>query len=136
MFLLTLKDTIHKSLGLMNHLFKSLGLTYLLQVVVRNVPHITGFSVSDSVDNFFQTNHPNHYIGHQAVYNANKYARLVRKSDKLHNWLDYYQLKSERHPDKKLTIRTGFCGLWGRKVDAVGTHPWAYASSEDSHCKV
>ncbi|KAK7252535.1 hypothetical protein RIF29_36543 [Crotalaria pallida] len=88
-------------------------------VVVRNVPHITGRSVSDSVDNFFQTNHPNHYIGHQAVYNANKYARLVRESDKLHNWLDYYQLKSERHPDKKLTIRTGFCGLWGRKVDAV-----------------
>ncbi|OIV96794.1 hypothetical protein TanjilG_18254 [Lupinus angustifolius] len=88
-------------------------------VVVRNVHHTHGHSVSDSVDNFFQTNHPNHYIGHQAVYNANKFARLVRKRNGLQNWLDYYQLKSERHPDKKPTVKLGFWGLWGRKVDAV-----------------
>ncbi|CAL0314191.1 unnamed protein product [Lupinus luteus] len=88
-------------------------------VVVRNVHHIHGHSVADSVDNFFQKNHPSHYIGHQAVYNANKFARLVRNRNRLQNWLDYYQLKSERHPDKKPTIKLGFWGLWGRKVDAV-----------------
>ncbi|KAE9596897.1 putative calcium-dependent channel, 7TM region phosphate [Lupinus albus] len=88
-------------------------------VVVRNVHHIHGHSVSDSVDNFFQKNHPNHYIGHQAVYNANKFARLVRKRNGLQNWLDYYQLKSERNPDKKPTIKLGFWGLWGQKVNAV-----------------
>jgi len=26
-----------------------------------------GHTVSDSVDGFFQTNHPEHYIGHQVI---------------------------------------------------------------------
>ncbi|KAK9274985.1 hypothetical protein L1049_022242 [Liquidambar formosana] len=34
-------------------------------VVVRNVPHVSGHSMSDTVDHFFQTNHPDHYLGHQ-----------------------------------------------------------------------
>ncbi|XP_054808336.1 CSC1-like protein At1g32090 [Prosopis cineraria] len=88
-------------------------------VVVRNIPHISGRSVSDAVDNFFQRNHPNHYIGHQAVYNANKFAKFVRRRDRLQNWLDYYQLKFERHPDKRPTVKTGFFGLLGGKVDAI-----------------
>ncbi|KAK7367034.1 hypothetical protein VNO80_09040 [Phaseolus coccineus] len=88
-------------------------------VVVRNIPRMPGHTVSDSVDGFFQTNHPDHYIGHQAVYNANKFAKLAKRRDRLQNWLDYYQLKFERHPDKKSTVKTGFLGLWGRKVDAV-----------------
>lgn len=39
----------------------------------------------------------------QAVYNANKYAKLVRKRERLQNWLDYNQLKFERHPEKRPT---------------------------------
>ncbi|XP_021890081.1 CSC1-like protein At1g32090 [Carica papaya] len=89
-------------------------------VVVRNVPHVSGHSISDTVDHFFKTNHPDHYLSHQAVYNANKFSKLVRKRDRLQNWLDYNQLKFERHPDKKRpTTRTGFCGLWGKKVDSI-----------------
>ncbi|KAK7309676.1 hypothetical protein RJT34_06596 [Clitoria ternatea] len=88
-------------------------------VVVRSIPHISGHSVSETVDSFFQTNHPDHYIGHQAVYNANKFAKFAKRRDRLQNWLDYYQLKFERHPDKKPTIKTGFLGLWGGKVDAI-----------------
>ncbi|KAI4327999.1 hypothetical protein L6164_020399 [Bauhinia variegata] len=88
-------------------------------VVVRNIPHVSGHSVSDTVDHFFQTNHPNHYIGHQAVYNANKFAKLVRQRDRLQNWLDYYQLKFQRHPDKKPIMKKGFLGLCGGKVDAI-----------------
>jgi hypothetical protein len=41
----------------------------------------------------------------QAVYNANRYAKLVKKKERLQNWLDYYQLKFERHPDKRPTGR-------------------------------
>jgi spore coat polysaccharide biosynthesis predicted glycosyltransferase SpsG len=37
----------------------------------------------------------------QAVYNANRYAKLVKKKERLQNWLDYYQLKFERHPGKR-----------------------------------
>ncbi|KAG2376432.1 CSC1-like protein [Vigna angularis] len=90
-----------------------------LVVVVRNIPHMPGHAVSDSVEGFFKTNHPDHYIGHQAVYNANKFAKLAKRRERLQNWLDYYQLKSERHPGKRSTIKTGLFGLWGGKVDAV-----------------
>ncbi|MBA0819977.1 hypothetical protein Gohar_021967, partial [Gossypium harknessii] len=59
-----------------------------------------------------------------AVYNANKFAKLVRKRDRLQNWLDYNQLKLERHSEKRPTkkfmdlvnafnFQTGFLGLWG-----------------------
>lgn len=43
------------------------------------------------------------FIFIQAVYNANKYAKLVRKRERLQNWLDYNQLKFERHPEKRPT---------------------------------
>ncbi|KAF7127510.1 hypothetical protein RHSIM_Rhsim11G0027500 [Rhododendron simsii] len=88
-------------------------------VLVRNVPHVSGRSISDSVDNFFKTNHPDHYLCHQAVYNANKFAKLVRKRERIQNWLDYNQLKFERHPDKRPTKKRGFLGLCGEKVDAI-----------------
>ncbi|RWR89682.1 CSC1-like protein [Cinnamomum micranthum f. kanehirae] len=109
-------------------------------VVVQNIPSLNGHSISESVDQFFQTNHPNHYLGHQAVYNANKFAKFVRQKERLQNWLDYYQLKFERHPDKRPTIKVaitksqniaiakagieakslgGFLGCCGPRVDAI-----------------
>ncbi|KAK8657949.1 hypothetical protein V6N13_036166 [Hibiscus sabdariffa] len=88
-------------------------------VAVRNVPQIPGHSIADSLDHFFKTNHPDTYLCHQAVYNANKFARLVRKRDRLQNWLDYNQLKFERHPEKRPTKKIGFLGLWGERVDSI-----------------
>ena len=44
----------------------------------------------------------------QPVYNANRYAKLVKKRERLQNWLDYYQLKFERHPEKRPTRRVIF----------------------------
>ncbi|GFP79329.1 CSC1-like protein at1g32090 [Phtheirospermum japonicum] len=88
-------------------------------VLVRNVPQVSGRSVSDSVESFFQKNHPEHYLCHQAVYKAKKYAKLVRKRVKLQNWLDYNQLKFERNPGKKPTRKKGFLGLWGERVDSI-----------------
>ncbi|KAL2236748.1 CSC1-like protein At1g32090 [Sesamum indicum] len=88
-------------------------------VLVRNVPHVSGRSISDSVETFFQKNHPDRYLCHQAVYDANKFAKLVRKRNRLQNWLDYNQLKFERHPDKRPTRKRGFLGLWGERVDSI-----------------
>ncbi|GAB2273385.1 hypothetical protein Dimus_008182 [Dionaea muscipula] len=88
-------------------------------VLVRNVPQVSGRSVSDSVDYFFKKNHPSTYLCHQLVYNANKFARLVRKRYRIQNWLDYNQLKFERHPDKRPTTKKGFLGLWGERVDSI-----------------
>ncbi|XP_059275565.1 CSC1-like protein At1g32090 [Lycium ferocissimum] len=88
-------------------------------VLVRNVPHESKRSITDSVENFFKKNHPDHYLCHQAVYNANKFAKLVRKRARLQNWLDYNQLKFERNPEKRPTKKKGFLGLWGEKVDSI-----------------
>ncbi|XP_077247363.1 hyperosmolality-gated Ca2+ permeable channel 1.8-like isoform X1 [Tasmannia lanceolata] len=88
-------------------------------VVVRNVPLNSERSMSEVVDHFFQTNHPNHYLGHQAVYNANEFAKLVRQKERLQNWLDYNQLKLERNPEKRPTTKIGFLGLFGERVDSI-----------------
>lgn len=88
-------------------------------VVVRNVPQMLGHSIAESVDHFFRKNHPDHYLSHQAVYNANRFAKLVRQKERLQNWLDYYQLKFERNPDKRPTRKIGFLGLCGQRVDSI-----------------
>ncbi|GJW62761.1 CSC1-like protein, partial [Tanacetum coccineum] len=88
-------------------------------VLARNVPHGSRHSVSDNVDTFFKKNHPGHYLCHQVVYNANKFGRLVGRRHRMQNWLDYNQLKYDRNPEKRPTIKTGFLGLWGKKVDSI-----------------
>ncbi|KAJ0053688.1 hypothetical protein Pint_01988 [Pistacia integerrima] len=88
-------------------------------VLVRNVPPDPDESVSELVEHFFLVNHPEHYLTHQVVYNANKLSELVNKKKKLQNWLDFYELKYSRHPSRKPSLKTGFLGLWGNRVDAI-----------------
>ncbi|BAF18422.1 calcium permeable stress-gated cation channel 1 [Oryza sativa Japonica Group] len=88
-------------------------------VLVRNIPPDPDESISELVEHFFLVNHPDHYLRHQVVYNANKLADLVEKKKKLQNWLDYYQLKYERNPSKRPTTKTGFLGCFGSEVDAI-----------------
>ncbi|KAJ8442337.1 hypothetical protein Cgig2_011260 [Carnegiea gigantea] len=88
-------------------------------VLVRNVPPDPDESVSELVEHFFLVNHPDHYLTHQVVYNANKLTKLVAEKKKKQNWLDYYQIKYSRNPEKRPTTKTGFLGLWGQKVDSV-----------------
>jgi hypothetical protein len=88
-------------------------------VVVTNVPHVVGHSTAETVDEFFQRNHPDHYLGQQSVYNANKFGKLVKRKERLQNWLDYYQRKFERHPGTRPTTKVGFLGCCGRRVDAI-----------------
>ncbi|XP_071738262.1 CSC1-like protein At4g02900 [Rutidosis leptorrhynchoides] len=88
-------------------------------VLVRNVPPDVDESVSEHVEHFFCVNHPDHYLSHQVVYNANALANMVATKKSLQNWLTYYTNKFERHPDRRPTTRTGFWGLWGQNVDAI-----------------
>ncbi|GJW96207.1 CSC1-like protein [Tanacetum coccineum] len=85
-------------------------------VLVRNVPRVPDRSVSDTVDCFFKKNHSTHYLCHQVVYNANKYARVVRKRQKRQNRLDYNRLKFETHPEKRPTRKIS------RFQTSLGTH--------------
>ncbi|KAL1567769.1 Calcium permeable stress-gated cation channel 1 [Salvia divinorum] len=87
-------------------------------VLVRNVLPDQDESVSEAVEHFFVANHPDHYITHQVVINANKLAKLVKLKKNKKNWLDYYQLKFARKQSRPMT-KTGFLGLWGEKVDAI-----------------
>ncbi|KAK6937493.1 CSC1/OSCA1-like, cytosolic domain [Dillenia turbinata] len=88
-------------------------------VLVRNVPPDPDESVSEHVEHFFCVNHPDHYLLHRVVYNANHLADLVAKKKKMQNWLTYYQNKCERNFGKKQVIKTGFWGLGGAKADAI-----------------
>ncbi|KAL6620820.1 hypothetical protein ACP70R_035959 [Stipagrostis hirtigluma subsp. patula] len=88
-------------------------------VLVRNIPPDPDESISELVEHFFLVNHPDHYLRHQVVYNANKLADLVEKKKKMRNWFDYYQLKYERNPSERPTTKTGFLGCFGSKVDAI-----------------
>ncbi|KAK9681497.1 hypothetical protein RND81_10G007100 [Saponaria officinalis] len=88
-------------------------------VLVRNVPPDADESVSELVEHFFLVNHPDHYLTHQVVYNANKLAKLVKEKEKKQNWLDYYQLRYSRNQDARPMTKTGFLGLFGEKVDAI-----------------
>jgi hypothetical protein len=88
-------------------------------VLVRNIPPDPDESISELAEHFFLVNHPDHYLTHQAVYNANKLAKLVSEKKKLQNWLDYYQLKYERNTSKRPTTKTGFLGCFGPTVDAI-----------------
>lgn len=90
-------------------------------VLVRNIPSDPDESVSELVEHFFLVNHPNHYLTHQVVYDANKLAKMVKKKKKLQNWLVYYQNKLERTSIRP-TMKTGFLGLRGNKVDAIDYH--------------
>ncbi|RDX87667.1 CSC1-like protein, partial [Mucuna pruriens] len=88
-------------------------------VLVRNVPPDTDESVSEHIEHFFCVNHPDHYLMHQVVYNANNLASIVAEKKKLINWYVYYQNKYERDPSTRPTTRTGFMGFLGAKVDAI-----------------
>ncbi|KAI3741020.1 hypothetical protein L1987_58684 [Smallanthus sonchifolius] len=91
-------------------------------VLVKNIPPDDQESVSDTVENFFLVNHHDNYLTHQVVCNANKLAKLVKTKQKKQNWLDYYQIKYSKKPTKRPTMKTGFLGLWGAKVDAIEHH--------------
>ncbi|KAL2320924.1 hypothetical protein Fmac_029893 [Flemingia macrophylla] len=88
-------------------------------VLVRNVPPDPDESVSEHIEHFFCVNHPDHYLLHQVVYDANKLAAIVAEKKSLRNWYIYYQNKYERDPSRRPTTRTGFMGCLGAQVDAI-----------------
>lgn len=88
-------------------------------VLVRNVPPDLDETTNELVEHFFLVNHPDNYLLHQVVCNANKLAKLVEEKEKKQNWLDYYRIKYSRNPAKRPTTKTKCLGLCGDKVDAI-----------------
>ncbi|CAM8989036.1 unnamed protein product [Rhodiola kirilowii] len=88
-------------------------------VLVRNVPPDPDESVHELVEHFFLVNHPDQFLTHQVVYDANILSELVSEKKKFQNWLDYYRGKYSRNQTKRPLTKTGFLGLCGNKVDAI-----------------
>lgn len=88
-------------------------------VLVKNIPADPDEPATLHVEHFFRVNHPDYYLTHQMVRNANQLAKLVKQKESLQNWQTYYQNKQLRNPERRPTTKTGFFGLWGRQVDAV-----------------
>ncbi|KAG6513396.1 hypothetical protein ZIOFF_023720 [Zingiber officinale] len=88
-------------------------------VLVQNVPPDPDETVSELVEHFFLVNHRDHYLMHQVVYDTNKLGGLVEEKKQMENWRDYYELKYGRSPSKRPTCKSGFWGLFGKKVDAI-----------------
>ncbi|XP_047310952.1 CSC1-like protein At3g21620 [Impatiens glandulifera] len=88
-------------------------------VLVRNVPIDPDESVDQLVEHFFLVNHPDYYLTHQVVYNANRLSELVEKKKETQNWLDYYQLRYSRNHAKRPFKKMGTLGLLGKRVDAI-----------------
>ncbi|PWA77600.1 ERD (early-responsive to dehydration stress) family protein [Artemisia annua] len=89
-------------------------------VLVRNVPPDPDETVNELVEHFFLVNHPDQYLSHQVVYNANILSKLVNEKKTKRNWLDYYQLKYDRsNKSKRPLMKTGYLGLFGKSVDAI-----------------
>ncbi|XP_031260055.1 calcium permeable stress-gated cation channel 1-like [Pistacia vera] len=91
-------------------------------VLVRNVPPDPDESVSELVEHFFSVNHPDHYLTHQMVINANKLAKLVKKKKRVQNSLDNYQINYSKDSSKRPVMKNGFLGLCGKRVDAIDHH--------------
>ncbi|XP_051142744.1 CSC1-like protein At4g02900 isoform X2 [Andrographis paniculata] len=88
-------------------------------VLVRNIPPDPDESVSEHVEHFFCVNHPDYYLMHQVLYDANNLAGLVEDKKSLKNWLTYYETRFERNPKKRPRTRTCLLGLFGKSVDAI-----------------
>ncbi|GAB2233795.1 hypothetical protein Droror1_Dr00003024 [Drosera rotundifolia] len=102
-------------------------------VLVRNVPSDPDEQISDLVEHFFKVNHPDDYLTHQVVYDANKLMHLVSKRKKVQNRLDRYQLKFIRNQSRSFR-KTGFLGLWGQRVDAIDYYAMEVARLSKEIC--
>ncbi|XP_063949304.1 CSC1-like protein At4g02900 isoform X2 [Daucus carota subsp. sativus] len=88
-------------------------------VLVRNVPPDPDESVTEHIEHFFCVNHPDHYLTHQVVYDANLLTTVVNNIRSMQNRITYYQNKYERNPTKRPTTKTGLLGIFGETVDAI-----------------
>ncbi|CAM6120738.1 unnamed protein product [Calypogeia fissa] len=87
-------------------------------VLVQQVPPVPGKSIKTVVEGFCNLNHPD-YLLTEAVYNTNRLATILKKIEAAENWLQYCEIKYEKNPTKRPTMKTGFWGLWGETVDAM-----------------
>ncbi|TXG62795.1 hypothetical protein EZV62_009789 [Acer yangbiense] len=88
-------------------------------VLVRNIPVDPDNSINDQIEHFFRANYPYQYLTHQVVYNTKSLSRLTARKERAIKMLNYYRNKNQRMSENS-TIKTGWLGLWGKRMDAIG----------------
>ncbi|BBN16221.1 calcium permeable stress-gated cation channel [Marchantia polymorpha subsp. ruderalis] len=89
-------------------------------ILCRCIPEDPDEPIATHVDHFFRVNHPDHYLLSQVVYNANDLAKLVKRRAKLQNKITYLQgVMDKKLKPARPTVKTGYWGLWGKKVDQI-----------------
>ncbi|XP_073395889.1 CSC1-like protein At1g11960 isoform X3 [Physcomitrium patens] len=90
-------------------------------VLVHQVPKSTVESINIQVQKYFRANHPDFYLSHQLVYNANRLANIVKRRKNKENWLSYWHLRFKASNERPMTRRYG-CGMCGTMVDAINLY--------------
>lgn len=98
------------------HFYASNPQPHQFTILVRSIPSSTGISFSGSVGSFFMEFHPSTYLSHIVVHRTNKLQDLITDAEKLCKRLT--RLKSQPRTSQNFQ-RSGFLGLFGRKVDMV-----------------
>ncbi|KAK9288090.1 hypothetical protein L1049_016537 [Liquidambar formosana] len=89
-------------------------------MLVTNIPSDPEKSITQNVEDHFRKNHPHEYLLHQVVYNTKKLVNLLAKKKCLQNELIYYEKVFAKTPSERPMKKTGFWGIYGTSVDAIG----------------
>lgn len=60
-------------------------------MIVRNIPRVSSHSTSETVDEFFRRNHPDHYLGQQ-VHGLLLCLLLIHLAFVRHDYLTFYSV--------------------------------------------
>ncbi|ONI19173.1 hypothetical protein PRUPE_3G263100 [Prunus persica] len=111
------------------HYYSSKPQPHQFTILVRGIPVSSGSSCSETVEKFFTEYYPSTYLSHSVVRRTNKLQRLTSDAKKLYRRLVH--LKSETNPQRR-SIRDGFCGLFGHKVNVLDHYGKKLETLEDN----
>ncbi|KAI5340937.1 PREDICTED: CSC1 [Prunus dulcis] len=111
------------------HYYSSKHQPHQFTILVRGIPVSSGSSCSETVEKFFTEYYPSTYLSHSVVRRTNKLQRLTSDAKKLYRRLAH--LKSETNPQRR-SIRDGFCGLFGHKVNVLDHYGKKLETLEDN----
>ncbi|CAL2250188.1 unnamed protein product [Prunus armeniaca] len=111
------------------HYYSSKPQPHQFTILVRGIPVSSGSSCSETAEKFFTEYYPSTYLSHSVVRRTNKLQHLTSDAKKLYRRLAH--LKSETNPQRR-SIRDGFCGLFGHKVNVLDHYGKKLETLEDN----
>ncbi|KAG5405308.1 hypothetical protein IGI04_011427 [Brassica rapa subsp. trilocularis] len=111
-----------------DHFYSSKPQPHEFTVLVSGVPVVSGNSISETVESFFREYHSSTYLSHVVVQRTDKLKALMNDAEKLYKKLT--RVKSGSISRQK-SMRDGFLGMFGKKVDVVDHYEKKLEKLED-----